>query len=139
MGLVAHLAIHLIQLLVLYIALTYFGGLWSGAESQGRHGWIAAMLAAFAILLLCMGVDAIAVLIHRPAPDFLHHEQVMTFFGTDDGTAVYLFDLAMLFVGFSLYGIAWHILRARVKKQMVIALLVSVLLVVAEHGREAYL
>jgi hypothetical protein len=96
------------------------------------------MLAAFAVLLLCIGIDGIAVLIDRPAPDFLHHQQAMTIFGTDDGTAVCLFDLAMLFAGFSLYGIVWHGLRERGKKQWMIALLVSVLLLVIEHGREVY-
>ena len=37
LGVAAYLAIHLIQLLGLSIPLTYFGGLWSGAESQGRQ------------------------------------------------------------------------------------------------------
>jgi hypothetical protein len=62
----------------------------------------------------------------------------MTLLGTDNGTAVCLFDLAMLFAGFSLFGIVWHGLRVRGKKQWVIALLVSVLLIVIEHGHEVY-
>ena len=61
------------QLAGLYFPLTYFGGLWTGAESQGRHGWIAALLAAVVVVLLFLGIDGLAVLMQRPAPDLLRH------------------------------------------------------------------
>ena len=142
MGVAAYLAIHLIQLLGLYIALTYFGGLWSGAESQGRHGWIAALLAAGVVVLLFMGIDVIAALLHRPTPGLLLHGQAIAFFGTGNNLIVYLIDLLILFLGFSLYGLCWRGLRVRSSKEWVVALLVSVLLLViheaAEHGRGIY-
>ena len=142
LGVAAYLAIHLIQLLGLYIPLTYFGGLWSGAESQGRHGWIAALLAAVAVVLLFMGIDGIAVLMQRPTPNLLLHGQAIAFFGTGNNLIIYPIDLLILFVGFWLYGRCWRSLRVRGRKEWLVALLVSVLLLVineaAEHGRGIY-
>ena len=99
MGIAAYLAIHLIQLLGLYVALTYFGVLWSGAESQGRHGWIAALLAAVVVVLLFLGIDVIAVLMQRPPPDLLHYDIAHEFFGIDNRLPIYLFDLVFIFLG----------------------------------------
>ena len=142
LGVAAYLAIHLIQLLGLYIPLTYFGGLWSGAESQGRHGWIAALLAAVAVVLLFMGIDGIAVLMQRPTPNLLLHGQAIAFFRTNNNLIIYPIDLLILFVGFWLYGLCWRGLRVRGRKEWLVALLVSVLLLViheaAEHGRGIY-
>ena len=128
---------HVIQLLGLYIPLTYFGGLWSGAEIQGRHGWIAALLAAGAVVLLFTGIDGMAVLIQRPAPDLLHHELVQEFLGIENRLPIYLFDLATLFLGFSLYGRCWRGLRVRGKKEWFVALLVSMLLLVLHEAAES--
>ena len=142
MGVAAYLAIHLIHLAGLYFPLTYFGGLWSGAESEGRHGWIAALLAAFAVVLLFLGIDVIAVLMQRPPPDLLNYDLAHEFLGIDNRLPIYLFDLVFIFLGFSLYGRCWRALRVRGKKEWVFALLVSVLLLViheaSEHGRGIY-
>ena len=97
MGVAAYLAIHLIHLAGLYVPLTYFGGLWSGAESEGRHGWIAALLAAFAVVLLFLGIDVIAVLMQRPPPDLLHYDIAHEFLGIDNRLPIYLFDLVYIF------------------------------------------
>mgnify|MGYP006878995120 CR=1 FL=1 len=136
MGLAAYLAIHLTHLAGLYIALTYFGGLWTGAESQGRHGWIAALLAAVAVVLLFLGIDVIAVLMQRSPPGLLHHDLVQEFLGIENRLPIYLFDLATLFLGFSLYGRCWRGLRVRGKKEWFVALLVSMLLLVIHEAAE---
>ena len=133
MGVAAYLAIHLIQLAALYFPLTYFGGLWTGAESQGRHGWIAALLAAVAVVLLFTGIDGIAVLLQRQAPDLLRHELFYAYTGIGDYLVI---DLVALFLGFSLYGRCWRALRLRGKKEWFVALLVSVLLLVIHEAAE---
>jgi hypothetical protein len=137
LGVAVYLAIHLIQLLALNIALTYFGGLWSGAESQGRHGWIAALLAAVVVVLLFLGIDGLAVLMQRPAPDLLRHELVHAFTGIGNHLFIDLVDLVALFLGFSLYGRCWRGLRVRGKKEWVLALLLSVLLLVIHDAGES--
>ena len=136
MGVAAYLAIHLIHLAGLYIALTYFGGLWSGAESEGRHGWIAALLAAVAVVLLSLGIDVIAVLMQRPPRDLLHYDLAHEFLGIENRLPIYLFDLVFIFLGCSLYGRCWRALRVRGKKEWVFALLVSVLLLVIHEAAE---
>ena len=136
MGLAAYLAIHLTHLVGLYIALTYFGGLWTGAESQGRHGWIAALLAAVAVVLLFLGIDVIAVLMQRSPPDLLHHDLAHEFLGIENRLPIYLFDLVFISLGFSLYGRWWRALRLRGKKEWFVALLVSVLLCVIHEAAE---
>ena len=137
MGIAAYLAIHLIQLAALYFPLTYFGGLWTGAESQGRHGWIAALLAAVAVVLLFTGIDGIAVLLQRQAPDLLRHELFYAYTqGLGTTCSLHLVDLVALFVGFSLYGRCWRALRLRGKKEWFVALLVSVLLLVIHEAAE---
>ena len=136
MGVAAYLAIHLIQLAALYFPLTYFGGLWTGAEIQGRHGWIAALLAAVAVVLLFLGIDVIAVLMQRSPPDLLHHDLAHEFLGIENRLPIYLLDLAALFLGFSLYGRCWRALRLRGKKEWFVALLVSVLLLVIHEAAE---
>ena len=136
MGLVAYLAIHLTHLAGLYIALTYFGGLWTGAESQGRHGWIAALLAAVAVVLLFLGIDVIAVLMQRSPPDLLHHDLAHEFLGIENRLPIYLFDLVFISLGFSLYGLCWRDLRVRGKREWLLALLVSVLLLVIHEAAE---
>jgi hypothetical protein len=136
LGVAGYLAIHLIQLLGLYIPLTYFGGLWTGAEGQGRHGWIAALLAAVAVVLLFIGIDGIAVLLQRPTPDLLHVDLAHAFTGIGNRLIIDLADLVVLFLGFSLYGRCWRALRVRGKKEWVVALLVAVLLLVIHEGAE---
>ena len=134
MGLVTYLAIHLIQLAALYFPLTYFGGLWTGAESQGRHGWIASLLAAVAVVLLFLGIDVIAVLMQRPPPDLLRYDLAHEFLGIEKRLPIYLFDLVFISLGFSLYGRCWRALRLRGKKEWLLALLVSVLLLVIHEA-----
>ena len=136
MGVAAYLAIHLIQLAALYFPLTYLGGLWTGAEIQGRHGWIAALLAAVAVVLLVTGIDGIAVLLQRQAPDLLRHEIFYAYTGIGDYLFIYLVDLVAMFLGFSLYGRCWRALRVRGKKEWFVALLVSVLLCVIHEAAE---
>ena len=136
MGLVAYLAIHLTHLVGLYIALTYFGGLWTGAESQGHHGWIAALLAAVAVVLLFLGIDFIAVLMQRSPPDLLHHDLAHEFLGIENRLPIYLFALVFISLGFSLYGRCWRALRVRGGKEWFVALLVSVLLLVIHEAAE---
>jgi len=136
LGVAAYLAIHLIHLAGLYIALTYLGGLWSGAESEGRHGWIAALLAAVAVVLLSLGIDVIAVLMQRPPRDLLHYDLAHEFLGIDNRLPIYLFDLVFIFLGCSLYGRCWRALRVRGKKEWFVALLVSVLLLVIHEAAE---
>jgi hypothetical protein len=116
LGVATYLAIHLIQLLSLYIPLTYFGGLWTGAEGQGRHGWIAALLAAVAVVLLFTGIDGIAVLLKRPTPDLLHVDLARAITGIGSHLIIDLVELVVLFLGFSLYGRCWRALRIRGKK-----------------------
>ena len=137
MGVAAYLAIHLIHLAGLYVPLTYFGGLWSGAESEGRHGWIAALLAAVVVVLLFLGIDVIAVLMQRPPPDLLHYDLAHEFFGIDNRLPICLFGLVFIFLGFSLYGLCWRALRVRGKKEWVLALLVSVVLLVIHEAAES--
>ena len=137
MGVATYLAIHLIQFLGLYIALTYFGGLWSGAESQGRHGWIAALLAAVAVVLLFLGIDVIAVLMQRPPPDLLRYDLAHEFLGIEKRLPIYLFDLVFISLGFSLYGLCWRALRVRGKREWLLALLVSVVLLVIHEAAES--
>ena len=132
-----YLAIHLMQLASLYFPMTYFGGLWTGAESQGRHGWIAALLAAVVVVLLFLGIDGLAVLMQRPAPDLLRHELVHAFTGIGNHLFIDLVDLVALFLGFSLYGRCWRALRVRGKKEWVLALLLSVLLLVMHDAGES--
>ena len=138
MGVAAYLAIHLIQLAALYFPLTYFGGLWTGAEIQGRHGWIAALLAAIAVVLLFTGIDGIGVLLQRQAPDLLRHELFYAYTGIGDYLFIDLVDLVALFLGFSLYGRCWRALRLRGKKEWVLALLLSVLLLVIHEAAESH-
>ena len=137
LGVAAYLAIHLIQLAGLYFPLTYFGGLWAGAEIQGRHGWIAALLAAVVVVLVFVGIDGIAVLVQRPTPDLLGQELVHEFLGIENRLPIYLMDLVGLFLGFSLYGRCWRALRVRGKKEWVLALLLSVLLLVIHEAAES--
>jgi hypothetical protein len=137
LGVAVYLAIHLIRLAGLYYPLTYFGGLWTGAESPGRHGWIAALLAAVAVVLLFLGIDAIAVLMQRPAPDLLRHELVEAFTGIGNYLFIDLVELVALFLGFSLYGRCWRALRVRGKKEWALALLLSVLLLVIHDAAES--
>ena len=136
MAIITYLAIHLIQLAALYFPLTYFGGLWTGAESQGRHGWIAALLAAVAVVLLFTGIDGIAFLLQRQAPDLLRNELFYVSTGIGDYLFSYLVDLVAMFLGFSLYGRCWRALRVRGKKEWVLALLLSVLLLAIHEGAE---
>ncbi|MCX5936725.1 MAG: hypothetical protein NTW02_00585 [Cyanobium sp. LacPavin_0920_WC12_MAG_62_9] len=136
LGVAAYLAIHLIQLAALYFPLTYFGGLWTGAEIQGRHGWIAALLAAVVVVLLFTSIDGIAVLMQRQAPDLLRHELVYAYTGIGDYLFIDLVDLVAMFLGFSLYGRCWRALRVRGKKEWFVALLVSVLLLVIHEAAE---
>ena len=136
LGIAAYLAIHLIRLAALYFPLTYFGGLWTGAESKGRHGWIAALLAAVAVVLLFTGIDGIAVLLQRQAPDLLRHELFYAYTGIGDYLFIDLVDLVAMFLGFSLYGRCWRALRLRGKKEWFVALLVSVLLLVIHEAAE---
>jgi hypothetical protein len=137
LGLVAYLAIHLTHLAGLYIALTYFGGLWTGAESQGRHGWIAALLAAVAVVLLFLGIDVIAVLMQRSPPDLLRYDLAHEFLGIENRLPIYLFDLVFISLGFSLYGLCWRALRVRGKREWLLALLVSVVLLVIHEAAES--
>ena len=137
MGIALYLAVHLIHLAGLYFALTYFGGLWTGAESQGRHGWIAALLAAVVVTLLFMGVDLIAFLMQRTTPEPLHYELAKVMGWAENTFAIYLVNLVALFLGFSLYGRCWRALRVRGKKEWVLALLLSVLLLVIHEAAES--
>ena len=41
-----------LQLAFLYVGLTYFGGLWKGAQDQGKHGWLASLLWAIGLLVI---------------------------------------------------------------------------------------
>jgi len=139
LGVAAFLVIHLIQLAALYFPLTYFGGLWTGAEIQGRHGWIAALLAAVVVLLLFTGIDGFGVLMQRQSPDLLKDQYTHALFATDNHLAIYLIDLVGLFLGFSLYGRCWCALRVRGQKEWLLALLVSVLLLVMHEAAESQL
>jgi hypothetical protein len=137
LGVAAYLAIHLIQLLGLYVALTYFGGLWSGAESQGRHGWIAALLAAVVALLLLMGADLVGSFIQGPPSRASLYDQAIALITTGGlSPLTNLIQLLVLFPGFMAYGVAWRYLRARGKKEWVMALLVSVVILVIHEKIE---
>ena len=136
LGLAAYLVIHLVQLLGLYLILTYFGGLWTGAESQGRHGWIAALLAATVVVLLFVEIDGIAVLMERTTPDLLHHGLIQALTGIGNYLLIDGLELLMLFLGLSLYGRLWRALRVRGKKERVLTLLLSVLLLVIHDAAE---
>jgi len=109
----------------------------AGAEIQGRHGWIAALLAAVAVVLLFVGIDAIAVLIQRPVPDLLRHELVYAYTGIRNYLFIDLVELVALFFGFSLFGRCWRALRVRGKKEWALALLLSVLLLVIHDAVES--
>jgi hypothetical protein len=89
------------------------------------------------VVLLFTGIDGMAVLIQRPAPDLLHHELVQEFLGIENRLPIYLFDLATLFLGLSLYGRCWRGLRVRGKKEWFVALLVSMLLLVIHEAAES--
>jgi hypothetical protein len=41
-----------LQLAFLFVILTYFGGMWKGAQDQGGHGWVASLLWAIGLLVI---------------------------------------------------------------------------------------
>ena len=47
----------LIQLAMAFVVLTAYGAFWKGAESEGRKGWLAALLAAVAVVLIDDWID----------------------------------------------------------------------------------
>jgi uncharacterized membrane protein YhaH (DUF805 family) len=125
---ITYLVIHCLQLVGLFISLTCFGAGWKGAESQGRKGWLVALGASLVVLLLFIGADLIGSVIQGSQSHRSLYDQTIAAIATGGLSAqTNLIQLLGLFLGFMVYGVVWRGLRARGKKEWVIALLASAL------------